>query len=173
MIAPRIATDRKRSTDADLLFSTPMDIRRLEVGDETLAREMFATMAAVFAEDGDDLEDGKPIDDAYVRQLLARVDFWAVVAVDEGSVVGGVTAHALPMTRNRAVELFIYDLAVRSDRQRQGIGRALVSELLALARAAGIETSFVPADDEDTHALDFYRAMGGEESPVTFFTFSR
>jgi aminoglycoside 3-N-acetyltransferase I len=105
--------------------------------------------------------------------LLARVDFWAVVAVDEGSVVGGVTAHALPMTRNRSTELFIYDLAVRSDRQRQGIGRALVSELLASASAAGIMTSFVPADDEDTHALDFYRAIGGEESPVRFFTFSR
>ena len=105
--------------------------------------------------------------------MLARTDFWAVVAVDEGSVVGGITAHALPMTRDRSVELFIYDLAVRSDRQRQGIGRGLVSELLGLASAAGIKTSFVPADDEDSHALDFYRAMGGEESPVTFFTFSR
>ena len=31
---------------------------------------------------------------------------------------------------------------------------------------------FVPADDDDIHALDFYRALGGEESPVTFFTFA-
>ena len=54
-----------------------------------------------------------------------------------------------------------------------GIGRALVHELISLGRAAGIDTTFVPADDEDTHALEFYRAIGGVPSPVTFFTFSR
>lgn len=150
-----------------------MEVRRLGPGDEAVAREMFATMAAVFAEDEDELDAGPPIDDEYVRQLLDRGDFWAVVATEGDEVLGGITAHALPMTRSRATELFIYDLAVRADRQRRGVGRALVGELLALARAAGIETSFVPADDEDTHALEFYRAIGGEASPVTFFTFSR
>jgi aminoglycoside 3-N-acetyltransferase I len=77
------------------------------------------------------------------------------------------------MTRNRSTELFVYDLAVRTDWQRRGIGRTLVTELLALARKSGIDTAFVPADNEDTHALDFYRAVGGVPSPVTLFTFSR
>ncbi len=128
-------------------------------------------MEAVFVEGGE--EPAEPCSDDYVRSLLQRGDFWAVVATEGGSIVGGITAHALPMTRSQSTELFIYDLAVRIDRQRHGIGRALVNELLVLARAAGIETSFVPADDEDTHALEFYRALGGEASPVTFFTFSR
>jgi aminoglycoside 3-N-acetyltransferase I len=39
------------------------------------------------------------------------------------------------------------------------------------AARAGIETLFVPADDEDEHALDFYRALGGVPAPVTIFTF--
>jgi aminoglycoside 3-N-acetyltransferase I len=30
----------------------------------------------------------------------------------------------------------------------------------------------VLADDEDQHALDFYRALGGAASPVTMFDFS-
>ncbi|MBK8171000.1 MAG: GNAT family N-acetyltransferase [Sandaracinaceae bacterium] len=60
---------------------------------------------------------------------------------------------------------------MRSDRQRLGVGRALMSELIRLAKASAIRVSFVPADNEDAHALDFYRALGGEESPVTFFTF--
>jgi aminoglycoside 3-N-acetyltransferase I len=149
-----------------------MAVRRLGPGDEEIAREMFATMAAGFAEDGETDDDGTPLDDEYVRLLLRREDFFAVVATEGNCVLGGVTAHALPMTRNRATELFIYDLAVRADRRRKGIGRALVTELLASAAAAGIKTSFVPADNEDTHALDFYRALGGEASPVTFFTFS-
>lgn len=124
-------------------------------------------MAAVFE------EDCEALDDAYVGRLLRRDDFWAVAAVEDGAIVGGITAHALPMTRVAATELFIYDVAVRADRQRAGVGRALVTALRDLAEAAGIEVSFVPADDEDTHAIEFYRALGGEASPVTFFTFSR
>jgi len=128
---------------------------------------MFRTMATAFAEDVGEL------DDDYVRRLLKREDFWAVVACEHDLVLGGVTAHALPMTQSQSTELFIYDLAVRADRQREGIGSALVRELLALAGAVGIKTSFVPAANEDTHALEFYRAIGGVASPVTFFTFSR
>jgi len=30
----------------------------------------------------------------------------------------------------------------------------------------------VPADNEDTHEIDFYKALGGEPSPATVFTFS-
>ena len=144
-------------------------VRRLVPGDEAIGCAMFAMMKEVFEEDSEDGGNPLRVDDA--KQLLSRADFWALVATESGNVVGGLTAHALPMTRSRATELFIYDLAVKTDRQRQGIGRKLVTKLLSLARAAGIETTFVPADNEDTHALDFYRALGGTASPVTFFTF--
>jgi aminoglycoside 3-N-acetyltransferase I len=40
------------------------------------------------------------------------------------------------------------------------------------AAEAGIHVLFVPADNEDTHALDFYTALGGEAAPVTIFTFT-
>jgi len=130
-------------------------------------------MAEVFAEDDEGGLDGDPLGDDDARSLLRREEFWAIVATEGDVVVGGLTAHALPMTRSRSTELFIYDLAVRADRQRRGIGRALVAELLARARDSGIGTAFVPADNEDTHALEFYRAIGGAPAPVTFFTFSR
>ena len=108
---------------------------------------------------------------AYVAALLARPDFWAMTALDGEQVVGGLTAHALPMTRSREAELFIYDLAVRVDRQRRGIGRALVLATLDRARAEGLRVAFVPADEDDAHAIAFYRAIGGRASPVTLFTF--
>jgi aminoglycoside 3-N-acetyltransferase I len=38
------------------------------------------------------------------------------------------------------------------------------------AAAAGIKEVFVLADNEDVHALDFYRALGGRASQVTLFT---
>lgn len=141
-------------------------IQRLTTGDRDLARRLFAMMAEVFE------EPGAALSDAYLDALLPRPDFWAMAALSGDDVVGGVTAHALPMTRAETSELFIYDVAVRADCQRRGVGRQLLTSLLEAASAAGIGEAFVPADDEDTHALDFYRALGGVGAPVTIFTFS-
>ena len=140
---------------------------RLKAGDRELAKQLFSVMAAAFE------EERAPLGDAYIDRLLAREDFWAIAAFDGGEIIGGVTAHTLPMTRNESSEVFLYDLAVRSDHRRKGVGRQLVAELRNRAAASGIGDVFVPADDEDVHALDFYRALGGAASPVTFFTFSR
>jgi aminoglycoside 3-N-acetyltransferase I len=60
---------------------------------------------------------------------------------------------------------------VRADRQRRGIGRALVLAILERAKREDLRVAFVPADDEDAHAIAFYRAIGGRASPVTLFTF--
>ena len=143
-----------------------MHIKRLQPGDEALAAAMFSMMVEVFEEG-----DPSPLPTDYVRELLGRVDFWAVAALEDEEPIGGLTAHRLPMTRSKSSELFIYDIAVRADRQRRGVGRALVAHLVEEAKKAGIDNAFVPADDEDTHALDFYRALGGAPAKVTMFTF--
>ncbi len=140
-------------------------IARLGAGDGAVARTLFATMAAVFEEKHEALSD------EYVAKLLARDDLWVLAATYGDDVVGGLTAHTLPMTRSESREIFIYDIAVRADQQRRGVGRLLMADLARLAAAEGIHDWFVPADDEDAHALEFYRALGGVASPVTFFTF--
>ena len=150
-------------------IASELRIQRLVAGDEPVAIMLFAMMASVF-EEGEHVE---PLERDYVRMLLARSDFFALAAIQGGEVVGGVTGHVLPMTRSRSAELFIYDLAVRPEHQRRGVGRRLVEALTELAQAQGIATSFVAADNDDTHALSFYRALGGEPAPVTMFTFAR
>lgn len=140
--------------------------RRLMDGDRELARSLFALMAEVFA------EPSAPLSDSYLDRLLRTDTFWALAAFVGAEIVGGITAHALPLTRTEGSELFIYDLAVRADWQRYGVGRSLVTALREQAALAGIQTVFVPADNDDLHALNFYRALGGEPAAVTFFTFS-
>lgn len=141
-------------------------IERLTVDARQKARELFLMMADVFE------TDSTPLSDDYLARLLAREDFWAFAASTEGRPVGGLTAHTLPLTRSEESEVFIYDIAVRPEYQRQGIGRQLVNALREEASAIGITVLWVPADNEDTHALDFYRALGAEPEPVTIFTFS-
>jgi aminoglycoside 3-N-acetyltransferase I len=143
-----------------------MRAKRLKPGDRDSARELFATMAEVFEEDVDVLSD------AYIDGLLAREDFWAIAAYVDGRVIGGVIAHTLPMTRAALSEVFIYDIAVRSDHRRKGVGRHLISELSRSATERGIRILFVPAENDDTHALDFYRALGGTPTRMTLFTFT-
>ena len=145
-----------------------IETRRLTQDDTTLATQLFALMAEVF-EEGPRAELGT----AYVDSLLRRPDFWAVAAFVDGELAGGLTAHTLPMTRSESFEIFIYDLAVRADRQRRGVGRRLVRALRDMAAAEGIHDVFVPADDEDAHALAFYRALGADGAPVTIFVFPR
>ncbi len=138
-------------------------VRRLGRSDVTAARALFALFADVFETDHTE------VSNEYAAELLERTDFWAYVAMLDDGVVGGLTAHTMPMTRSESAEIFLYDLAVDASVQRRGIGRQLVARLVADAAAVGIDVVFVPADNEDTHALDFYRAMGGRPAEVTIF----
>jgi aminoglycoside 3-N-acetyltransferase I len=144
-----------------------MRTQRLTAADRVIARRLFVLMADVFE------EPGAPLGDAYLDRLLGREDFWAIAAFEGDDIIGGITAHTLPMTRSEASEIFIYDIAVRPQNQRQGVGRVLIASLREAAAANGIDDVFVPADDDDRHALDFYRALGGAAAPVTIFTFGK
>ena len=144
-----------------------LTIVRLGADDSATATTLFRLMAEVFEE-----EECQELSSAYVRNLLAHESFWAIAARVGDRLIGGLTAHTLPMTRSPSSELFIYDIAVVREFQRKGVGRKLVTHLATEAGAQGINNLFVPADQEDTHALDSYRALGGKEAPVSIFTFT-
>lgn len=80
-----------------------------------------------------------------VRESLGP-DRISRVALDEsGDVVGWI--GAIPSYQGHVWEL--HPLVVSPDQQRQGIGRALVEDLEALARERGVDTIFIGTDDED------------------------
>lgn len=140
-------------------------VERLGPDDVDRARETFTLLAAVFD------ETNEVVPDAYISALLLRPEFWAIAAVRNDTVIGGLTAHTLMMTNSPRSGAFIYDIAVDARRQREGVGRRLVEVLREQTRAAGIDTVFVPADNDDAHALDFYRSIGATGSAVTIFGF--
>jgi aminoglycoside 3-N-acetyltransferase I len=146
------------------MMSSTTTIRRLTTDDVDHARQLFAVMSRVFE------EPCEPLSEEYLIRLLSRQEFWAFAAFRGGEIIGGLTAHTLPMTRSEVSEIFIYDIAVRAEHQRKGVGRKLIHAVLVGAATSGADTVIVPADKEDEHALEFYRAVGGTPSDVTFFT---
>jgi aminoglycoside 3-N-acetyltransferase I len=145
--------------------SGSVEIRRLQLGDRELASKLFSVMASIFEESAV----AAPVD--YIGQLLRREDYWVFAGLADGCPIAGLTAFILPLPRSQRAELLIYDLAVQPAFQRQGVGRRLVQAALREASEQGLVATWVPAANEDFHALDFYRAIGGKPTATTIFTF--
>ena|ERR1700677_858368 len=141
-------------------------VKRLGPADLKTARRVFSLMAEVFE------EEREPLSDGYLEALLRRTSFWGLVAFSGAEVLGGLTAHVIPMTRSESSELLLYDIAVAIEHQRRGVGRHLLSELLTLTSQEGTSEAFVLVDVEDTAALDFYRRSGGKPASVKLFSFT-
>lgn len=144
-----------------------MTVRVLTPGELPQFQSLLRLFERVF-----EMKDFIPPPDEHLRSVLADDGFIAMVAEEEGTVVGGLTAYILRqyyMTRPIA---YVYDLAVETARQRQGIGLRLMAELREHCRARGCDEVFVQADNVDEHALRFYRKSGASEEAVTHFTYS-
>ena len=107
----------------------------------------------------------------YLMQLLAKEDFFVFVAVLDNKVVGGLTAYALQQYYSVLPLVFIYDIAIRTEVQRQGVGKLLISSLTSYCKDNGFEEMFVLADEVDEHAIKFYRSTGAIEGRVVNFNY--
>ena len=131
-------------------------VRRLVPGDESV-------LALLARDDADfDLEGGPgrrtPLAGASARAYLAdpHVLHWTAWAGKD--VVGSLVCHVLPMRKEPARELLLYEIGVRSTSRRHGVGRRLISTMTDWMRAEGTVTAWVLADNPG--AERFYEACG-------------
>ena len=131
-------------------------IRRLGPGDESV----LAVLARDDADFGLVGGPGRrtPLPESSARAYLAdsHVLHWTAWAGEE--VVGSLVCHVLPMRKEPARELLLYEIGVRSAWRRRGVGRRLISAMTDWMRAEGIVTAWVLADNPD--AERFYEACG-------------
>lgn len=108
----------------------------------------------------------------HLADVLKNEHFMAFVAEDRGGqIVGGLTAYTLPQYYSVKPLSYVFDLAVRADVQRRGIGRALMEACNKECKRRGFEEVFVQADADDGHALRFYEALKGNPEQVVHFTY--
>jgi aminoglycoside 3-N-acetyltransferase I len=127
-------------------------------------KELITLFAAVF-----ETENFSMANDAHLLSLLQDPNFTVLTANMNRTIVGGLTAYTLQQYYSEKPLAYIYDLAVKQQYQRRGIGKQLVNELLRFYKAKGFEEVFVQAEMEDENAVNFYRSSGALEKEVGYF----
>ena len=117
----------------------------------------FVELIRVF-EDVFEMKDLSIPDKDHLRRVLETENFLAFVAISDGKVLGGLTAHVLQQYYSSVPQIYIYDLGVKTAFQRQGIGRSLISAVNSHGKLIGAEEAFVQAELEDEDAIAFYRS---------------
>jgi aminoglycoside 3-N-acetyltransferase I len=143
----------------------PFQVKWLARADLHTFKSMIHMFSAVFE------EPPSLGSDAHLIKLLESTSFLAIAAVSEHEVLGGLTAYELPMVYSNDSEMILYDMAVRPEYQRTGVGKALIQSLKEYCLKHKIETFFVMAHEEDLHAIEFYHATGGESEKVVNFLY--
>ena len=141
-------------------------IQRLAESDIPTYRQLMALFAKEFDENETYL--GAQPSDTYARTLLGNDDMIFLVEQKESEVIGGLVAYVLRKFERERSEVYIYDLAVRSDSRRQGVATRLIENLKPITKAAGAWVIYVQADHGDEPAIKLYESLGVKEIVLHF-----
>jgi aminoglycoside 3-N-acetyltransferase I len=141
-------------------------VQRLGPGDVALAHKMNALYADVF-EDPESYAFAPP-NDTYLGDLLSQAGNIALIALDDQSVIGALSAYTLQKFEQTRSEIYIYDLAVAENWRRRGVATALIGAVQDIARDTGAWVVYVQADYGDDPAIALYTKLGTREDVMHF-----
>ncbi|WP_025743304.1 GNAT family N-acetyltransferase [Aquimarina pacifica] len=142
-----------------------LKISRIEKNDSEQFRELVKLFNEVFE------EPNKVASERQLKKLLKKPDFYAIAAIKKDKVIGGLTAYELQRYYTNKSELYIYDIAVKTELHNQGIGKKLIDYIKDYSMKNGIECIFVEAHSEDRQAVKFYESTFGKSEKVDHFNF--
>jgi aminoglycoside 3-N-acetyltransferase I len=143
-----------------------IQIKRIDTKDVADLKKLVGLFNSVF-----EIENNPVAGDRHLGNLLRNPHFIALSAKANQKIIGGLPAYELPAYTGDFSEMYIYDIAVKSNYQRKGIGKMLIEELKVYCHANSIKTVFVEAHEKDTHAVDFYHAAKATAEKVVHFNF--
>jgi aminoglycoside 6'-N-acetyltransferase I len=110
------------------------------------------------------------IDESFAREFLSDLRHHIVVAIADDVIVGFASAvHYIHP--DKPPELWINEVGVAPSHQGQGIGKAIMQEILKLGRGLGCKNAWVLTDRNNEPANRLYTFAGGhigEEDTVMY-----
>jgi ribosomal protein S18 acetylase RimI-like enzyme len=92
-----------------------------------------------------------------LREMFESPGFYGIGAFDGAQLIGMAVGNTQQWNRSR--ELFIKEVCIRADRQRGGIGSAMIARMRADMIAMGV-AKICCLTDRDSIAETFYRKNG-------------
>lgn len=151
-----------------------IEVRRLTVGDEEIVRRLSLEDAR-FEEAGVEPRARTPHTIGSAREFLAVDTNEQLAAFAGDELVGQLLAYELTRRHGDGKMMFIYEIGVRDDYRRNGVGRLLFDGLKEVCRERGIARSFVITNERNEEAMAFYRALGAtrDATDEAVFDFDR
>jgi aminoglycoside 3-N-acetyltransferase I len=143
-----------------------LEIKKLGAEDFRLAKLLF-----LFFQVDDGVENPTSASDDYIKKLLSSDDFHVVAAMEDESLVGGLTAYELTKYKREAKEMFLYEIGVEETHRRKGIGRGLIECLKKICAEKEIPVIFVATEMDNESAKYLYQATGGQFEATAIYTF--
>ena len=147
--------------DVGVAHAMTIEIKILRAGDET-ALDRVAHDA---------------FDDAIVpaaaRAFVADPRHHVAVAIDDGVVVGFVSAVHYLHPDKASPELWINEVSVAESHRGRGLAKRILGAILEAGRALGCSVAWVLTESDNTAAMRLYASAGGVEAPkdAVMFTF--
>jgi aminoglycoside 6'-N-acetyltransferase I len=107
------------------------------------------------------------------REFLADPRHHLIVAIDDGTIIGFVSAVHYVHPDKAHPELWINEVGVADGYRGQGIGTAVLREALGVGRSLGCAEAWVLTNRSNEVAMRLYASNGGEAAPqdAVMFTF--
>lgn len=152
--------------DAQMRRESMPRIQRLQPSDLNLFTAMLDLFSTAFDDPGS--YDARRPQTEYAAKLLANPAFVALVAIENGAVIGGLAAYELPKFEQERSEFYIYDLAVAETWRRRRIATRLIEEVRVIARERGAWVIIIQTDHGNDPAIALYSRLGTREDVLHF-----
>jgi aminoglycoside 6'-N-acetyltransferase I len=110
------------------------------------------------------------IDARWTRAFFDDARHHLIVAIDDGIVVGMVTAvdYVHP---DKAPQLWINEVGVAESHRRGGIGRRLLEAMLAHGRTLGCTEAWLGTEEDNAPARRLYESAGSKPESFVLYSF--
>jgi ribosomal protein S18 acetylase RimI-like enzyme len=124
-------------------------IRRLKVGDESVARQAVEVFKASRPSKG------------HLANFLANKDNYFYIAEVDEKPVGFLLAYKLERCDGEQPMMLLYEIEVLSDCRRRGIAKSLISEVKWVCQREQFMKAFVITSEKNAPAMGLYESTGG------------
>jgi ribosomal protein S18 acetylase RimI-like enzyme len=111
-----------------------------------------------------------PVQPRWTREFLTDRRHHLIVALDDGLVVGMVSAVDY-LHPDKAPQLWINEIGVAPSHQRRGIGRQLLDAILAHGRTLGCTEAWLGTEEANAAARGLYESVGSAPEPFVLYEF--